>query len=99
MSSWWKNFLGINKSRDDASDTSNPSVNTTLTTTPGQMAIYHNGQLVQPITGTSTSVSNPEKLTEYLETGMNKFLNFQAFKLSADKLGLTDEHTPLFMVV
>ncbi len=43
--------------------------------------------------------NNPEKLTEYLETGMNKFLNFQAFKLSADKLGLIEKHSDLFLVV
>jgi len=31
---------------------------------------------------------NPEKLTEYLQTGINKFINLEAFKLATAKLGI-----------
>ena len=32
---------------------------------------------------------NPEKLTEYLQTGISKFINLEAFKLTSKKLGIT----------
>lgn len=43
--------------------------------------------------------NNPERLPEYLTTELHKYLNFQAFRLSADRLGLLNSGTELFMVV
>jgi len=33
-------------------------------------------------------LKNPEKVPDYLNSGLNKFINFEAFRLSAGKLGL-----------